>query len=730
MSGNSTDGRAHANGTDPTTGGIAGSGADAKRAQLDAFRVDDTGSTYTTDQGVKVDDTDNSLTAGERGPSLIEDFHFREKMTHFDHERIPERVVHARGSGAYGVFECTDSLDDVTTAGFLSEVGRRTPVFTRFSTVGGSRGSADTVRDVRGFATKFYTTEGNFDLVGNNMPVFFIQDAVKFPDFVHAVKPEPHNEIPQASSAHDSFWDFVSLQTESAHMLMWLMSDRALPRSYRTMQGFGVHTFRLVDADGRGTFVKWHWRPVLGTHSLAWDETQKIAGKDPDFNRRDLWDAIEAGDFPQWDLAVQLIPESRENDFDFDLLDATKLVPEEEVPLRVVGRMTLDRNPDNFFAETEQVAFHLGNLPPGIDVTNDPLLQGRLFSYLDTQLLRLGGPNFSQIPVNRPVVEVHNVNQDGFHQHRVRRGRANYSPNTTGGGCPAIATHAQGAYRHYTQPVSGEVVKRRSPSFGDHFSQAQLFWNSMSAYEKQHIVDAFSFELGKVGTPQIRQRVLDRVLAQVDATLASAVAAKVGLAVTADPVANAGKSSPALSLASQPSSAETRRVAVLVGDGVEASSLEVAVAPLRAAGAVVELLAPHGGAVSTDTGGSLPVDRAVVTMSSVLYDAVLVADGAASVEALLEDGEAVHYVAEAFRHGKPIGAFGDGMLLLAAAPLVGATLAQTAADGVVAEQGVVTRHLDPAGPDGGAQVTEVGEAFRDAVAGGRYFSRWVSKVPA
>ena len=703
----------------PGSNGVAGGPAD-----------DAAGPFYTTDQGVRVDDTDNTLTAGDRGPSLLEDFHFREKMTRFDHERIPERVVHARGSAAYGYFECTDPLADVTTAAFLSQAGLRTPVFTRFSTVGGSRGSADTVRDVRGFATKFYTSEGNFDLVGNNMPVFFIQDAVKFPDFVHAVKPEPHNEIPQASSAHDSFWDFVSLQTESTHMVMWLMSDRALPRSYRTMEGFGVHTFRLVDAQGRGTFVKWHWRPRLGTHSLTWDETQKIAGKDPDFNRRDLWDAIEAGHLPEWDLAVQLVPEGREGDFAFDLLDATKIIPEEEVPLRVVGRMVLDRNPDNFFAETEQVAFHLGNLPPGIDVTNDPLLQGRLFSYLDTQLLRLGGPNFSQLPVNRPVVDVHNVNQDGFGQHRVPRGRANYVPNSTGGGCPAVATHAQGAYRHYTQPVSGETVKRRSPSFGDHFSQAQLFWNSMSAYEKQQIVDAFSFELGKVATPQIRQRVLDRMLAQVDATLASAVAAKVGLAAPSSSVENAGKSSPALSLASQPTSAATRRVAVLVGDGVEASSLEVALAPVRAAGAVVEVLAPHGGAVTTDTGGSLPVDRAIVTMSSVLYDAVLVADGAASVEALLEDGEAVHYVAEAFRHGKPVGAFGDAMAFLAAAPLVGATLAQVPSDGVVSEQGVVTRHLDPDGADGGAQVTQVGEAFRDAVAGGRYFSRRVAKVPA
>ncbi len=721
----------HAAGSDqeaqsPVTAG----GATEKQAQLDAFRVNDEGALYTTDQGVRVDDTDNSLTAGVRGPSLIEDFHLREKMTHFDHERIPERVVHARGTGAYGYFECTDSLADVTTAAFLNEAGRRTPVFVRFSTVGGSRGSADTVRDVRGFATKFYTSEGNFDLVGNNMPVFFIQDAVKFPDFVHAVKPEPHNEIPQASSAHDSFWDFISLQTESAHMVMWLMSDRALPRSYRMMQGFGVHTFRFVDAQGRGTFVKWHWRPRLGTHSLDWDETQKIAGKDPDFNRRDLWENIEAGNYPEWDLAVQLVPQEREMDFDFDLLDATKIIPEEEVPLRVVGRMVLDHNPNNFFAETEQAAFHLSNLPPGIDVTNDPLLQGRLFSYLDTQLLRLGGPNFSQIPVNRPVVEVHNVNQDGFHQHRILTNQANYSPNSIGGNYPAVATPAQGAYRHYTQPVSGEVIKRRSPSFEDHFSQAQLFWNSMSPYEQQHIIDAFAFELGKVVRAEIRQRVLERILANIDGRLTTSVATKLGLQAEGAVTENAGRTSPALSLANQSSSAATRKVAVLAADGVEASSLEIVLAPLRDAGAVVEILAPHAGELTTDDGGRLPVDKRIATMSSVLYDAVFVADGEASVQALLEDGEAIHYVAEAFRHAKPVGALGDGVRLVTAAPLRDARAAESAADGLVVDEGLVTRHLDPSGPDGGRQVGELGQAFLEAVAGGRYFARSVSKIPA
>ena len=397
------------------------SDGDPKLEDLNRDRVGHEGHDLTTDQGVRVDHTDDSVTVGERGPTLIEDFHFREKLTRFDHERIPERVVHARGAGAYGTFTCTESLADVTRADFLAEPGRETPVFVRFSTVAGSRGSADTVRDVRGFATKFYTREGNYDLVGNNMPVFFIQNGIKFPDFVHAVKPEPQNEIPQASSAHDTLWDFVSLQPETMHMIMWLMSDRALPRSYRTMQGFGVHTFRFVNADGKGTFVKFHWRPVLGTHSLVWDEVQKIAGADPDFNRRDLWEAIESGEGPEYELGVQLVPEEREHDFDFDLLDATKIIPEEEVPLRVVGRMKLDRNPDNFFAETEQVAFHTANVVSGIDFTNDPLLQARNFSYLDTQLIRLGGPNFAQLPVNRPVAQVHHHQRDGYGQHPIRR---------------------------------------------------------------------------------------------------------------------------------------------------------------------------------------------------------------------------------------------------------------------------------------------------------------------
>jgi catalase len=408
---------------------------DDKQRQLAGYRVEP-GGRLTTDQGVPVDDTDNSLTVGERGPTLLEDFHFREKLTRFDHERIPERVVHARGAGAYGHFQVYESLADLTVADFLCDPSLRTPVFVRFSTVAGSRGSADTVRDVRGFATKFYTRQGNYDLVGNNIPVFFIQDGVKFPDFVHAVKPEPHNEIPQAQSAHDTFWDFVQLQPEIMHMVMWVMSDRAIPRSFRMMQGFGVHTFRLVNAEGRGTFVRFHWRPLLGTHSLVWDEVLRLQGNDPDFNRRDLWESIERGAFPEWELGLQLVPEEDEHAFDFDLLDATKIIPEELVPVRPVGRMILDRNPDNFFAETEQVAFHTANVVPGIDFTNDPLLQARNFSYLDTQLIRLGGPNFAQIPINRPIAQVRNDQRDGYNQRMIHQSRTSYAPNSISGGCP------------------------------------------------------------------------------------------------------------------------------------------------------------------------------------------------------------------------------------------------------------------------------------------------------
>lgn len=636
---------------------------DAKDRSLEGARVGPEGP-LTTETGVRVEDTDNSLTAGERGPTLLEDFHAREKITHFDHERIPERVVHARGAGAYGRFQPYEDLSDLTAAHFLSGPGVTTPVFVRFSTVAGSRGSADTVRDVRGFAVKFYTEQGNYDLVGNNMPVFFIQDGVKFPDFVHAVKPEPHNEIPQAQSAHDTLWDFVGLQPETTHMMMWLMSDRAIPRSYRTMQGFGVHTFRFVNARGQGTFVKFHWKPVLGTHSLVWDEAQRIQGKDPDYNRRDLWEAIERGQFPEWELGVQLVPEENEHDFDFDLLDATKIIPEERVPVRPIGKLVLDRNPDNFFAETEQIAFHTANVVPGIDFTNDPLLQARNFSYLDTQLLRLGGSNFQQIPVNRPVAEVKNNQRDGFAQHRVHRGPTSYFPNSLGGGCPALAD--EGVYRHYTEKVEGAKIRKRAESFQDHYSQARLFLNSLTDWERAHLVAAFQFELGKCEELSVRQQVVAN-LVNVDHGLAVSVAEGIGVEPPEDPgTSGHADSSPALSQANTAFGDLTgRQVAVLVAHGVDGEAAEAVRDSLVDRGAVVELLARSDGAVRTREGGDLPVDRAYTTVSSVLYDAVAVPGGADSVASLAEDGEARHFVLEAYKHNKTVAAIGQGSSLLA-----------------------------------------------------------------
>src|ERR1700712_3828749 len=440
----------------------------------------------TTDQGLKINDDQNSLKAGERGATLLEDFILREKITHFDHERIPERIVHARGTAAHGYFQVYKPMGKYTKAQFLNDPKIKTPVFVRFSTVAGSRGSTDLARDVRGFAVKFYTQEGNFDLVGNNIPVFFIQDAIKFPDLIHAVKPEPDNEIPQAASAHDTFWDFISLTPESAHMVMWVMSDRALPRSYRMMEGFGVHTFRLINDAGKSSFVKFHWKPLLGVHSVAWDEAQIISGKDPDFHRRDLWEAIESGAFPEWELGVQIVPQKDEHKFEFDLLDPTKIIPEEMVPVQRIGKLTLNRNPDNFFAETEQVAFHVGNIVPGIDFTNDPLLQGRLFSYTDTQLIRLGGPNFHEIPINRPVVPIHNNQRDGHMRQTINKGKTSYNPNSLGGGCPFQAGKMQGGFTSLAEKIDANKIRERSESFFDHFTQARMFFNSQSVPEKQH----------------------------------------------------------------------------------------------------------------------------------------------------------------------------------------------------------------------------------------------------
>lgn len=618
------------------------------------------GEFLTTDQGVRVNDDQNTLRAGERGPSLLEDFHFREKMTHFDHERIPERVVHARGSGAHGVFQVyDDSLAPYTRARVLTDPSLQTPVFVRFSTVNGSRGSTDLARDARGFATKFYTVEGNWDLVGNNIPVFFIQDAIKFPDLVHAFKPEPHDEIPQASTAHDNFWDFISLTPESMHMIMWIMSDRALPRSLRMMQGFGVHTFRLVNAEGQSTFVKFHWTPMLGVHSVVWDEAQKISGKDPDFHRRDLWNAIEAGNFPEYELGVQLVAEGDEMNFDFDLLDATKIIPEDLVPVQPVGKLTLNKNPDNFFVETEQVAFHTGHVVPGIDFSNDPLLQGRNFSYLDTQLNRFSGPNFHQIPINQPKAPINNYQQDSFMRYANRPGKVNYEPNSLGGNARE-ASPEEGGFVSYPAPTEGTKLRLRSESFGDHFTQATLFYNSMSAPEQQHITQALQFELGKVKVKEVQQRMVD-LLANVNADLATNVGNYLGLTPKAGQVnANAGKAKHLSQLEFVPGTPLGRKVAILAADGVNGAELTAMQGALQDAGITVEVVAPHLGTIQNAEGDAIPVNESLLTTASVLYDAVYVPGGADSVSALQGSGDALHFVQEAFKHYKPIAASGEG----------------------------------------------------------------------
>jgi catalase len=670
--------------TTPRARRDAGS-ADAKQEQLEQNREVPAEQFLTTDQGLRINDDQNSLKSGPRGPSLLEDFILREKITHFDHERIPERVVHARGAAAHGHFRVYKSLARYTRAAFLQDPARPTPVFVRFSTVAGSRGSSDLARDVRGFAIKFYTDEGNFDLVGNNIPVFFIQDAVKFPDLIHAVKPEPRNEIPQAASAHDTFWDFVSLMPESMHMIMWAMSDRAIPRSFRMMEGFGIHTFKLVDAKGAARFVKFHWKPLLGVHSILWDEAVKISGKDPDFHRRDLWEAIEAGAYPEWELGLQIIPEADEDKFDFDLLDPTKLVPEELVPVERVGRLTLDRNPDSFFAETEQVAFHPGHVVPGIDFTHDPLLQGRLFSYTDTQLTRLGGPNFHEIPINRPVAPLHNNQRDGLMRQTINTGQAAYHPNTIGGGCPFQAGRAMGGFVTHPQALEGPKVRERGKKFFDHFSQATLFWNSQSEPEKRHIVQAFRFELGKLDRPAIRERMLV-MLDQVDHDLATQVADGLGLKVPAKADGLLNQSVPAdgdpkafqptrvkpklarsaaLSMADTiKDTIKTRKVAILAADGVDEGAVASLVRTLIAAGAVPKIIAPRGGTLRGAGGGDVAVDWSLLTVGSVLFDAVFVPGGAKSTEALGSDGAAVLFIREAYKHCKAVGGGGTGLAML------------------------------------------------------------------
>ncbi len=702
-----------------------------KLKELDKNREDSTDQFLTTNQGLRINDDQNSLKAGDRGPTLLEDFILREKITHFDHERIPERIVHARGAAAHGIFEAYDSNAEFTRAHFL-QPGVKTPVFTRFSTVAGSRGSTDLARDVRGFAVKFYTEEGIFDLVGNNIPVFFIQDAIKFPDLVHAVKPEPDNEIPQAASAHDTFWDFISITPESMHMIMWTMSDRAIPRSYRMMEGFGVHTFRLINKEGKARFVKFHWKPLLGIHSVVWDEAQLISGRDPDFHRRDLWDAIENGDFPEWELGVQIVEEEDEHKFDFDLLDSTKIIPEELVPITKLGKMTLNRNPDNFFAETEQVAFHLGHLVPGLDFTNDPLLQGRLFSYTDTQLSRLGGPNFHEIPINRPVAPVHNNQRDGHMRQTINKGKTSYSPNRISNGCPFQAGQDMSGFTSYAERVDGQKIRERSKSFMDHYSQARLFWNSMTNTEKTHIIKALRFELGKVKMEDIRERMLIQ-LAQVDQQLAALVGNGLGLQVPsakgvqlnlgvpadADPADYQSEpakpdvgSSEALSMDKpQGKGIKTRQIAILAADGASGAQLAAMKKALMAEGAMVKLVAPHLGMLKPDSGEAMKIDGSLQTEASVLYDAVYVPGGQKSVDALKDEPDAVRFVREAFMHCKPIAASGEGVDFLKATDRMGA-------DGLLESEGVV---MDQ-------DSDQVAKSFIAAIEKHRFWSREKSLV--
>ncbi len=625
----------------------------------------------TTNQGVRIANDQNSLRAGNRGPTLLEDFILREKITHFDHERIPERIVHARGSAAHGYFQPYASQADITKADFLQDPDKITPVFVRFSTVQGGAGSADTVRDIRGFATKFYTEEGIFDLVGNNTPVFFIQDAHKFPDFVHAVKPEPHWAIPQGGSAHDTFWDYVSLQPETLHNVMWAMSDRGLPRSYRTMEGFGIHTFRLINAEGKATFVRFHWKPLAGKASMFWDESQKLTGRDPDFHRRELWESIEAGDFPEYELGLQLIPEEDEFKFDFDLLDPTKLIPEALVPVKIVGKMVLNRNPDNFFAENEQAAFHPGHIVPGLDFSNDPLLQGRLFSYTDTQISRLGGANFHEIPINRPTCPYHNFQRDGMHRMDIDTNPANYEPNSINDNWPRETPPGptRGGFESYHERVDGDKIRERSPSFGEYYAHPRLFWLSQTAIEQQHIVDAFSFELSKVARAYIRERVVDQ-LAHIDSTLARSVANNLGITLTKEQAAikppaavNGLEKDDTLSLyASGDGVVKGRVVAILLNDKPDSKQVLAMLQSLKHEGIHAKLLYNRMGEVVADDGSKLPVAATFAGSPSLTVDAVLVPGG--DTGSLGACGDALYYLMEACKHLKPIGIAKEGESML------------------------------------------------------------------
>ena len=652
--------------------------SDLKSEQMSQFTVDNSNQKLTTNDGVSIYDNNNTLKVGDRGPSLQQDHIYFDKLGHFDRERIPERVVHARGSGAHGILEIHEDISEYTCANFLQK-GKTTPLFIRFSTVAGFKGSTDLARDVRGFSVKFYTEDGNYDLVGNNIPVFFIQDAMNFPDLIHAVKPEPDKEIPQAASAHDTFWDFISLMPESAHMIMWAMSDRAIPRSLRMMEGFGVHTFKLVNEKGKATFVKFHWKPKLGVHSVAWNEAQKISGFNSDFHRLDLWEAIDEGNFPQWDLGVQLIPEEDELKYSFDILDATKLVPEELVPVKIIGTMTLNRNPDNFFAETEQVAFDPGRIIPGIDLSDDPLLQGRIFSYMDTQNYRLGGANFHEIPINRSLNQKHNNQKDGTGRIDILKGGVSYFPNSKASGCPYHAMlKGEEGFQSHQQEVQGKKVRGRSDSFADHFSQATLFFNSQSKPEKQHIIDAFSFELSKVTDPKIRERQV-AILYQIDKTLAQKVGDNLGIKPPKEldeltlsfarqnhpnypiqPKKQEINSSDALSMKVKEGEGtiKTRKVAFLVDNGVSKKSVDQLKKALEKEGAQAVLISSKVGELTYEEGSKEKISHSYLTDPSVCYDAVFTPSGK-SIESLKLNSDYYEFINDSYRHCKIL-AFAKG----------------------------------------------------------------------
>jgi catalase len=659
------------NASTKTGGDIPSTGQNALDGALGRVRSDAAAQAMTSNQGVPIGDNQNSLKAGLRGPVLLEDFLLREKITHFDHERIPERIVHARGSGAHGYFEAYRPMTEFTCAAPFQAAGKITPVFARFSTVAGERGSTDTARDIRGFAVKFYTDEGNWDLVGNNIPVFFIQDAMKFPDLIHAVKPEPHNGIPQAASAHDTFWDFASLMPESTHTLMWVMSDRGIPRSLRMMQGFGVHTFRLVNSEGKTHFVKFHWKPALGTHSLVWDEAMKISGADSDFHRRDLWEAIESGEYPEWELGLQIFTQAQADGFSFDVLDATKLIPEELVPVTPVGRMVLNRNPDNFFAETEQVAFCTAHVVPGIDFSNDPLLAGRIHSYIDTQITRLGGVNFHEIPINTPLAPVHNNQRDGLHRQSLARGRVAYEPNSIGGGCPFQA--GVGGYVSFPEPVEGDKLRGKPEKFADHYTQATLFYESQTIVEKAHIAGGFRFELSKLTIPAIRERMVAS-LVNVSVELAGAVAAGLGIVVPpampkvlAQPAVPEIRRSPALSLTALPGDGgiRSRSVAILIADGIDGKAVMAVRDALLSAGAATHFIAARLGAIPSSTGVAIAANATFENCAPVLFDGMVLPGGEVGIKHLGANVGTADFLSNQYRHCKTILALGASKSLLA-----------------------------------------------------------------